>query len=329
MSKKVDDDNIITITAELIPVDTEQKSLATISPLESQLVALKSEATTVQITDKASLDRANDLVSRIKKFETGANKTRLEYTKPARELLDKLKSTVDSWISEASVARVQVENKINAEQIRIQKEAEQKRLERVKILQDSGWVIVDGFYACGPHRIMFEQLETADDNLVALWQQQGQQEAAIKAELEAKEKARLEEIERREAQLRKDEAEMEEFRAWKAEQERLKLPVTPVDLPPVNNEAPTAPLWAGEAPQAPAIQFGGFPEQATPPSFPPQQPAFQIPELQNVSIPDSEQDYINTISFNQGIDAVINHFMSTPNKYEKQAWVNLWNELKK
>jgi phage-related minor tail protein len=191
---------------------------------------------------------------------------------------------------------------------------------------------------------MFEQLETADDNLVALWQQQGQQEAAIKAELEQKEKERLAEIERRENALKQQESELAAKLARLAELEAAEAarngggyqPTDPniSSIQPSDSgtatpgNAPTAPLWGGEAPQAPAIQFGGFPEQATPPSFPPQQPAFQIP-APVVEYESTEQDYINTISFNQGIDAVINHFMSTPNKYEKQAWVNLWNELKK
>ena len=62
---------LITITSEFVSVDdTESKSLVALSPLESHLIALKSEASTVVITDKASLDRAQELVLRFKKFES-------------------------------------------------------------------------------------------------------------------------------------------------------------------------------------------------------------------------------------------------------------------
>jgi hypothetical protein len=313
---KQDDDNLITITTELIPVDTEKKSLETISPLESQLIALKTEAQSIVINDKMSLDRALDLVVRINRFEKGADKVRLEYTKPARDLLASLKSKVDAWIADASIVRIEIQNKINAEEIKIQKEAEEKRLARVKLLQDSGWVILDGFYVCGPHRIMFDQLETADNNLLNLWVEQGRQEAELKAKRLAEENARLAQIEAREAALKQSEAEMQEFLAWKASK-NAEPAVSAVNTPSAEWNLPTE--------FAPTIQPPFTPIAQTSPEFIPT-PVFIV---ENVSVPESEEDFINIISYNQGIDAVIAHFNNTENKYTKPQWSELWEELKK
>jgi hypothetical protein len=216
------EETLITFTEPVLPTDTKEKALVKLSPLQVMLNDLKQEAAVIQITDKASLERAIDLVARIKKFETGADKARVKLFEPVRALLSEAKDHVDGLIAEAAQSRISVESKVNAESIRIQKEAEAEHLRRVNLLESAGWVLAGQFYVSGFNRIMFDLIDDADEAQLNLWVSQGHQEQQrVAADREA-ELQKQRELEERERRLVAHEAELAEFRAWKAAQTAAK-----------------------------------------------------------------------------------------------------------
>lgn len=244
---------VVVEAIEIIPVN-QQTALEKFVPFDEQLKALIAEVDSMPpITDKASLAHAEALSKRIRKFEIAVDKTRLASTKPIRDMLDSLKGHCDGMIKTAEGKRGTVDNAINAEAIRLQKEAEAEHLRRVTMIESAGWVLNGQFYTCGSHRFLFDQLDQADETQLHSWVETAQQEASrIAAEREAEQK-RLEEIERREAALREQERELEEFRAWKASQQAAAAaPVVQIPLP-IETPAP-APVPTFEAERAAAPQ---------------------------------------------------------------------------
>jgi hypothetical protein len=129
-----------------------------------------------------------------------------------------VKAVVDKFSEEVKVIEKGVSDKINAEEIRLQEQARAERERRTTLLYDAGWVLSGEWYRVGPHQIFFDQVEDATDVELAQWVKLGTDWLESERLRVEAEKQRLVEIEQREAALRAQEAEMEEFRAWKAAQ---------------------------------------------------------------------------------------------------------------
>jgi hypothetical protein len=209
----------------LIPADAEANAIKAFVPFDEQLKALITECESLPpITDKSSLEQAENLSKKIRKYEIAVEKTRLESVRPINEVLKNLKAHCDGMVSQAEAKRKELDDKINAEQIRLQEEARQEHLRREKYLSEFGWKLVGEFYSVGAHRVPFDMVDTATAEQLEKWAQMGAavlEEERIRKE---QEEARLREIEQREAALRAQEAEMAEFRAWKAAQAAAAAP---------------------------------------------------------------------------------------------------------
>lgn len=264
----------------LIPADAEANAIKAFVPFDEQLKALITECESLPpITDKASLEQAESLSKRIRKYEIAVEKTRLESVRPINEVLKNLKAHCDGMVSQAEAKRKELDDKINAEQIRLQEEARQEHLRREKYLSEFGWKLVGEFYSVGAHRIPFDMVDTATTEQLEKWAQMGAavlEEERIRKE---QEEARLREIEQREAALRAQEAELAEFRAWKAAQAAAAAP----------QQAPTpTPEPVAEAPQP--ITKTLFDQPATEPAKPAMQPSKEF-----VSEPAPKQTTVTSI----------------------------------
>lgn len=361
----VEEETLITFTEPVLPTDTKEKALVKLSPLQVMLNDLKQEAAVIQITDKASLERATDLVARIKKFETGADKARVKLFEPVRALLSEAKDHVDGLIAEAAQSRISVESKVNAESIRIQKEAEAEHLRRVNLLESAGWVLAGQFYVSGFNRIMFDLIDDADEAQLNLWVSQGQQEQRrVAADREA-ELQKQRELEERERRLAAQEAELAEFRAWKAAQTAAKqddsepLPPVPPQEYDFNMDGRVAKIHTpvfvpGAAPAGitepehvtvPAIQPVLIPAQGIPATMPagtlqPITGKFEIDESQIETIEQlalhrkASPTFLEStpefkVFFNMGIDAVCKRFETDQTRYDKSGWLGIFRSMKR
>lgn len=265
---------VVVEAIEIIPVN-QQSALEKFVPFDEQLKSLIAEVDSMPpITDKVSLQNAEALSKKIRKFEIAVDKTRLASTKPIRDMLDSLKGHCDGMIKTAEGKRGTVDNAINAEAIRLQKEAEAEHLRRVTLLESNGWVLNGQFYTCGSHRFMFDELDLADETQLHRWVETAQQEISrIAAEREA-ERKRIEEIEKREAALRAQEAEYQEFLRWKESKTAVAAPAqagggyTPI----IDTTSPNPPQDSATAEVEPA-------QLPPPPPAPVQQQT--IPWMQN------------------------------------------------
>lgn len=268
------DEDVITVEAvEIIPKKNEAQALALVDPFNTMLEQLKEKYGSVEITDKASLEYAQGGISTMTKLRNQVEKRRLEIFRPVLELQKNVKAKVDQFVLDVKEIEQPIRDKINAEELRLQEQARAEHIRRVNALQESGWTLVGQFYTCGVHRILFDQIDTADDEQLGKWVEIGQQELARVAAEEAARRLREAEIAAREEALRQQEAEMEEFRRWKAAQAAAQpvvqannVPdgetrttgyVAPVPTPAPASTAPTAGaplnLWGGE--QAPAMNI--------------------------------------------------------------------------
>lgn len=334
MAKKTTttDDELIPLVGELVPMNTEANALIIVSPLENQLIALEAEADLVNITNKSSYENALLVTAKLRKYSSGANKTRLAFTAPVRTMLDTIKSRVDGWIDRSNAKLQIVEDKVNAEALKIAAAAKAERIRRMDLLHANGWSVTGEFYVCGAYRIMLDQIDTATEQSLALWVQQGAQEKAKIAADKLAQDAKTAELEAREAALRVAESDMAEFQKWKA------LQNPPVVINEIPVFVPPAMSPSKQFDEPPVIIFnenGGYPFQhiATPPLITEDPIAPKAPEYTAAAIVTSASDYDELTNatkqaFNDGIDAVCTHFINNQAKLEKQSWVSLWQTLK-
>lgn len=337
MAKKptTTDDELIPLVGELVPVNTEANALIIVTPLENQLIALESEADMVVITDKASYENAILVCNKLKKYSSGANKTRLAFTAPVRSMLDTIKSRVDGWIDRSNSKLKIVEDKVNAEAIKIAAAAKAERIRRMDLLHANGWSIAGEFYICGGNRIMLEQIDTATEQSLALWVFQGEQEKARLAAEQLAQDTKTAELEAREAALRLSEYDMAEFQKWKALQNatvvinEIQIFAPPAmspsksfdEIPSMIPQDVIRPVFT--APNIPDFIAPSVPvfDLLTPPQYVP--PAI----VTSASALDELTDALKQ-SFNDGIDAVCRNFIDNPAKLDRQSWVELWQTLK-
>lgn len=316
-TKKDLEAEVVIETLELVPVDSEKNALAKFVPFDEQLKALLSEVETMpEITDKASLAHAEGLSKRLRKYEIAVDKTRVASTKTVREMLENLKSHCDGMISTAAEKRKFIDDRINAEQIRLQQQALAEHNRRIQMLESNGWMLNGQFYTCGSNRILFDQVDAADEAQLHQWVELAQQETArIKAEREAEQK-RLEEIEKREAALRAAEDEMEEFRAWKAAQAAQIPPPPPVVVePPV--------------PSFPEPSFAQERAEAVIPPPPPvvehTEPALaELARLRNSSISHILSQPEAKVHWNMAIDHIHRIFTTSTEQLTKDQWAKVF-----
>lgn len=206
------EDEVITVEAiEIIPAATETKALALVDPFEKKLTELREQYSSIEITDKASLDKAQEGVKTMTALRSQVEKRRLEIFRPVLDLQKNVKAKVDKFIEEVKTIEQPIRDKINAEELRLQEEARKEHLRRVGLLEAAGFAMVGQFYTCGVHRILFDQVDAATPEQIEEWVAAGQAHTKAEAERKAKEEAEAE-------ARRKEAAEWEEFQRWKAAQ---------------------------------------------------------------------------------------------------------------
>jgi len=275
----------------LVPEDLEKNALAKYTPFDQQLQALIAEVESMPpITDKASLAHAEGLSKKLRKYEIAVDKTRIESTKPVRTMLENLKAHCDKMIKTAEGKREYVDGKINAEQIRLQKEAEAEQQRRIDLLTSNGWTMNGQFYTCGINRVLFDQIDTASEEQLNSWVAIGQAEIARVAQEKAEREAKERELAEREAALKAQEAEMQEFLAWKAAKAAAVPAPAPIEQTPPQpipmvfpseqpQPSPHAPLPQQNAPWLTPQTAPANPVVTTPaPQFNPVQAPIEVPE---------------------------------------------------
>lgn len=346
------EDEVITVEAiEIIPAATETKALALVDPFEKKLAELREQYSNVEITDKASLDKAQEGVKTMTALRNQVEKRRLEIFRPVLDLQKNVKAKVDKFIDEVKTIEQPIRDKINAEELRLQEEARKEHLRRVGLLEAAGFAMVGQFYTCGVHRILFDQVDAATPEQIDEWVAAGQAHTKAEAERKAKEEA--------EAEARRQEAaEWEEFQRWKAAQAAAAQPQAPAvvvrieqvlnnDLAPLPEQtsAPepvqpgtTIPLF--EVPQAPVFTPAA-PQSAIKPS-----PSFAAQltaqSAQTTGTPETEDQLAvfrkATISFlrtqpesriyyNQAIDDILRRFQVET--HTKAEWVEIFKMMKR
>lgn len=240
---------------ELMAKDAETKAIALVDPFKEVLATMEKDYSGLEITDKTSLEFAQKGLRSMVSIRNQVEKKRLEIFKPFNELNKKVKGIVDEFTEGVKAIENPLKEKINAEEYRLQEEARKETIRRVKMLEDSGYTQLGQFYTCGPYRILFSSVESADEEQLAAWVKQGNEwieseRKRIDREREERE-ARDKELKEREARLAAQEAEMEEFRRWKASQQSA----APLAEAPLMPSGPTPPVHT-DSPiqQAPPVQ---------------------------------------------------------------------------
>lgn len=246
-------EDVVTVTAvEIIPKANEQQALELINPFKAMLVTLKEQYGNVQITDKASLELAQKGVATMTKLRNQVEKRRLEIFRPVLDLQKKVKAETDAFQEEVKLIEQPIRDTINAEELRLQAEAQAEHLKRVGSLQESGWTLVGQFYTCGTHRILFDQIDTADEEQVSKWVEIGQAELARVAEEERLRKLRESELAAKEAELKRQESELAAKLARLEELERREAELNAKVQPtPIQETSALQQILANEPPQPP------------------------------------------------------------------------------
>ena len=225
-------DEVIQVTEMvIIPKDTETQALALIDPFAVKLEELKQTYGNIEITDKSTLETAQKGLAYMVALRNQAEKHRLAIFRPVMKLNSDVKAVVDKFSEEVKFIEKGVSDKINAEEIRLQEAARIERQRRTQLLTDSGWTLAGEWYRVGTNQIFFDQLEDATEVELAQWVKLGTDWLESERVRVEAEKARLIEIEQREAALRAQEAELAEFRAWKAAQEKAQADESIITAP--------------------------------------------------------------------------------------------------
>lgn len=216
----VDEEEIVTVEVIVLPESTKDKALASLAPFRDALDEIKSKYENIIITDKTSLQFAEDGKRKLMKIRTGIEKKRKELTAPALEFQKSLKEFTDSLSAEIFPIEKQLSDSINAEQLRIENEKRAESQRRTNLIMESGYTLVGEFYRAGAYQVHFSDLETCTDEELTMYLDNGQR--FLEAErVRLAEQARIEaELKEREAKIAAQEKELAEFRAWKAAQEQ-------------------------------------------------------------------------------------------------------------
>ena len=168
------EDEVITVEAiDIVPAETETKALALVDPFEAKLNELREQYGNIEIKDKSSLELAQTGVRTMTALRNQIDKRRLEIFRPVIKLQSDVKAKVDQFIIDVKAIEQPIRDKINAEELRQQEEARKEHLRRINLLTESGWTLAGQFYVCGPHRIMFDLVDAANEEHLAEWVKQG------------------------------------------------------------------------------------------------------------------------------------------------------------
>jgi len=299
-AKKEESEDVITVTAiEIIPAETENKTLSLVDEFESKLTELREQYANVVIADKASLQHAQLGVKTMTRLQNQAEKWRLEVVRPVNALLTNFKAKVDKFKLDVEEIKKPILDKINAEEIRLREQAKAEENRRVKLLTESGWTLVGQSYRVGPHNILFDSLTEASEDQLNQWVAMGNAWIESERQRIAAEQERLREIEIREAALKAQEAEMEEFRRWKAAQ-------------------------AGNAPAQETIQVASehpIPVEQAQISFEDERPPVRTWTPQNQEKPESVENATQAPSFAEQVDDQAAQNTPAPIETEEQLAV--------
>lgn len=342
-------------TLVLLPENASQSALSKFTPFDEQLKNLLLEADSLpEITDKLTLKKVVDTSKNLRRFEISIDKTRIASTEPIREILSDLKFHCDGLIAQSESKRKTLDDKINAEEKRLQEQAKKEHIRRVELLTTNGWAMTGQFYACGVYRIMFDEVDAADEVKLAEWVKTGQEFLAAEAARVEAEAARLKEIQDREAALKKQEDEYQEFLAWKAIKSGVTNP-EPVAPPPalIQSELPPPPppvapqqeLGFEWTPQSPAMNPANSsfnapvnvpannpvythapaaPSPVTPEHKSPQTEK-ELAEFRGVSISDLRKQPEAKIYWNMAIDNVLLRFQAE--SHTKVEWTEIFRNM--
>lgn len=273
---------IVVEAIEIVAVN-EASAIQKFVPFDQQLKSLIEEVETMpKITDKVSLQYAEALSKKLRKFEIAVDKTRLVSTKPVRDMLDSLKAHCDGMIKTSEDKRAFVDDQINAEAIRLQKEAEAEHIRRVGMLTEAGWTLVGQFYHCGPHSIMSDQIDICTEEQLNSWVAQGSAWVESERQRIAAEAQRRSELERKENELAERQAamdaELEEFRRWKASQGAPAPEAPAADVPVFGAQAAPENIGGAQADPNPVGGAQVAPEPVIKSLFDNPQESVSVPE---------------------------------------------------
>jgi hypothetical protein len=316
----------------IIPKDTETQALALIDPFAVKLDELKHTYGNIEITDKTTLETAQKGLAYMVALRNQAEKHRLAIFRPVMKLNSDVKAVVDKFSEEVKVIEKGVSDKINAEEIRLQEQARAERQRRNQLLTDSGWTLAGEWYRVGPHQIFFDQVEDATEVELAQWVKLGTDFLESERLRVEAEKQRLLEIEQREAALRAQEAEMAEFRAWKAAQAAA-AQVQPTVVERVAEIVHTPPT-AGTLALPDQVSFeqertAHVQELAPSPNIAPSSPLEQLARFRNSSVSHILSQPEAKVFWNMAIDHVHAVFTTSTEQLTKVQWAEVFLRQKR
>lgn len=327
----IDDEEIVTVEVIVLPESTKDKALASLAPFRDALDEIKAKYENVIITDKASLQYAEDGKRKLMKIRTGLEKKRKELTAPALEFQKSLKEFTDSLSSEILPIEKQLSDSINAETIRIENEKRAESQRRTNLIQESGYTLVGEFYRAGAYQVHFTDLETCTEDELNSYIENGQRYLESER-VRLAEQARIEsELKEREAKIAAQEKELAEFRAWKAAQEQ---PAT-FEVTTVQTEVVTLSPPIQSAPIQDVTPKG----QSTVMVFPPSRNESEsvqsadgltlsdVAELNGISYSELMLSLEVRVAYNTALDDFILRFSKEVKR--KDEWINLLNQMKK
>ena len=242
------DEEVITVEAiEIVPAETETKALALVDPFEAKLNELREQYGNVEIKDKASLELAKVGIKTMTALRNQVKKRQVEIFRPVDNLRSKVIEKVDKFVLDVKAIEQPIRDQINAEELRQQEAARQEHLRRINLLTGSGWTLVGQFYVCGPHRVQFDLVDTAENEQLDAWVKQGNEWVESERQRLAKEAEQRRADEAAAEARRAEQAEWEEFQRWKAAQAAAAAPA-PAPVAPVEPNSAIIP--------APTFQVG-------------------------------------------------------------------------
>ena len=325
----------------IIPKDTETQALALINPFAVKLDELKQTYGSIEITDKTTLETAQKGLAYMVALRNQAEKHRLAIFRPVMKLNSDVKAVVDKFSEEVKVIEKGVSDKINAEEIRLQEQARAERQRRNQLLTESGWTLAGEWYRVGAHQIFFDQVEDATEVELAQWVKLGTDFLeSERVRIEA-EKQRLLEIEQREAALRAQEAEMAEFRAWKAAQEKAaQVQPEPIAAPVFESPSGIQIAEVQVLPSPPAqVSFEQERTEAAPKpvqertahvqELAPSSPLEQLAKFRNSSVSHILSQPEAKVFWNMAIDHVHAVFTTSTEQLTKVQWAEVFLRQKR
>lgn len=316
-AKEVELDEEVQIAEVVVLTDeTAETALSSINPYRAVIQQIAAECASIEITDRTSLEMAQVAVRRLVKLRTGIDKRRLEMVRPMIDFQKRFKAECDAMVSEIEGIETPIKTKINAEEIRLQEAAKAEHIRRVTLIETAGWVLAGQFYQCGMSRILFDQVDQADEQQLMEWVDIGDAERDRLAAIAVAEQQRVEamvrqaqELSEREAALTAKLARLEDLERQEAARNEPVLP--PADLfadSGIPNVAPPIVVWG--TPPAHAINIHAPVQLRAAPDPAPEvvtHPAFRL-------------------GYNAAIDDILEQF--TTQSMDKPLWIGLFRSMK-